>query len=106
VALGLVDVSIVADATEFKVKDGKFIVSAAGDMGKAVSETKGVVKVLGESKDALSKYSIEYLNNMLGVKFKNVKLSLAKTYPLRLDYASDDRFTTITYILAPRVDND
>lgn len=102
----IADVEIVSESTEFKVSNGKFIVSAAGDTGKAVSETKGVVKVLGETSDALSKYSIEYLNNMLGVKFKNVKLYLGKVYPMKLQYTSDDKLTTIIYVLAPRIDND
>lgn len=102
----IADVEIVAESTDFKVKDNRFTISASGDTGKAISETKGIVKLLGEDKDALSKYSIEYLNNMMSTKFNTLKVSLGKTYPLRLDYVSDDKLTSLTFILAPRVESD
>ena len=85
--------------------DKKLIISAAGDTNRAVSETKGVVTELGEDKIVKTKYSIEYLEKMLGNKLsKNLKISLGKEYPMKIIYANDTG-TTITYILAPRIDN-
>jgi len=101
------DVSIVSEAVEFKVEKGIFIVSGAGDQSKAMSETKGTVKVIEAEKSAKSKFSIEYINKMLNSKLnKVVKVGLGSGYPLKLSYVNDKGSISLTYILAPRVDND
>jgi proliferating cell nuclear antigen len=102
----IADVEIVAESCEFKILDGKFVISSSGDSGKAVSETKGIVRPLVEGAVSKARYSIEYLNNMLSAKFKNAKLYLGKDYPMKLHYVSDTGTTSITYILAPRIEND
>lgn len=99
------DVGIVAEACEFTVTDNKFIISGAGDNSKAVSETKGIVKKIGEVDTVRSKYSIEYLDKMLSGKFKNAKLSLGKDYPIKIAYSSETGTTTVEYLLAPRIEN-
>lgn len=101
------DVAIVADAVDFKVEQGLFIVSGAGDQSKAISETRGVIKVIEAEKTAHSKFSLEYVNKMLGTKLsKTVKVSLGVEYPLKLSYINDKASISIVYILAPRVSND
>ena len=101
------DVAIVAESCEFRIADKKFVVSGAGDSSRAVSDTKGVVKELGEDKTAKAKYGIEYLDKMLGTKLsKNAKLYLAKDYPMKLSYVSDNGTVSIEYLLAPRIEND
>jgi proliferating cell nuclear antigen len=101
------DVAVVSDAVEFRVKDGLFVVSGSGDQSKAMSETKGAVKVIIDGLPAKSKYSLEYINKMLGSKLsKNVKVNLGDAYPLKLSYVNDKGSISLMHILAPRVDND
>lgn len=103
------DVGIVGESCEFKVVDKKFIVSAANNdtKAKAVSETKAVVKELGEDKTAGAKFSIEYLDKMLSTKLsKNARLFLAKDYPMKIIYVNDSGSTSINFLLAPRIDTD
>lgn len=101
------DVKIVSEAVEFRVKDGLFIVSGAGAQSKAMSETKGVVKVLDANKTAASKYSLEYVDKMLGSKLsKSVKIGLGSEYPLKISYTNDKGTISLVHVLAPRVDTD
>ena len=54
-----------------------------------------------------SKYSIEYLKKMVaGSKLsEKVEIHFNKDYPLRLDYKEVDK-VQLSFILAPRVEND
>ncbi|MFT4343244.1 MAG: proliferating cell nuclear antigen (pcna) [Candidatus Woesearchaeota archaeon] len=105
------DVDIVADSVSFMTESkNKFIVSAEGDLSHAKieipngddtdisSDVEGTVK---------AKYSVEYLKKMVsGSKIADtVVVSFNKDYPLRLDYATVDK-VMVSFILAPRVEND
>ena len=54
-----------------------------------------------------AKYSIEYLKKMIagGKLAPNVKVMFNKDYPLKLEYKSVDK-VMLSFILAPRVEND
>ena len=79
-------------------------------MSKAFIEIKPddntVIKTDSEEKFK-AKYSLEYLKKMMsGAKLSNdVTLRFNTDYPLRLDYTVVDRLS-MSFILAPRVDND
>ena len=98
------DVSIVADSCEFKVADNQFVITGVGDSSKAISETKGISKKVGDVDTASGKYSIEYLDKMLSGKFKTAKLFIGTDYPIKIVYVSETGTTTIEYLLAPRID--
>lgn len=102
------DMDIVGESVTFLVQKDKLVVSASGDLTKAevvISEDKDV-KITAES-DQKSKYSIEYLKKMMqGSKLAGkAVLKLSNDYPLTLEYKETDKLS-LTFILAPRVDND
>jgi len=101
------DSAIVGESVAFIAAPGKFVVSAEGDLSKASVDITDA-KVTSETKANIkSKYSIEYLKKMLaGAKIATTAtVQFNQDYPLRLDYLLKDK-VSISFILAPRVEND
>jgi proliferating cell nuclear antigen PCNA len=102
------DMDIVGESVIFLIQKDKFTVSATGDLTKAevVINPDKDVKIVTET-DQKSKYSIEYLKKMMqGSKLAGkAVLKLSNDYPLTLEYKETDKLS-LTFILAPRVDND
>jgi len=104
------DVDIVADSVSLMAEAQKLTVQAEGDLSHAhieineSDETK--IKTEGSS-SIKSKYSIEYLKKMIaGSKLaSNVTIQFNKDYPLKLEYKAVDK-VMLSFILAPRVEND
>jgi len=104
------DVDVVAESVTFVAEPNKFTVQAEGDLSQAKieinedSDTK--VNVEGNEK-IKAKYSVEYLKKMInGSKIAdNVIIQFNKDYPLKLEYKSLDK-VMLSFILAPRVEND
>ncbi len=104
------DVDIVADAVSFVAEPKKFIVQAEGDLSSANIEIKESdnTKISMEGKDRIkAKYSVEYLKKMIqGNKLADkVTIHFNHDYPLKLTYNAIDR-VLLSFILAPRVEND
>jgi len=104
------DVDIVAESVSFVVEPNKFSVQAEGDLSKAKIEIPqdDDTTVVSDTTDLVkSKYSIEYLKKMIpGSKLSDaVTIQFNKDYPLMLEYRAIDK-VQLTFILAPRVDND
>ena len=104
------DVDIVGESVSFIGESEKFTVSAEGDMSKAhieipADETTSITTI--KSEEIKAKYSVEYLKKMIagGKLSENVTLSFSTDYPLRVEYKVQDRLL-LSFILAPRVDND
>ena len=104
------DVDVVAESVTFIAEPKKFVVSAEGDLSQAnieVKESENVrIKVDGNEK-VKAKYSIEYLKKMIsGSKISDeVYIYFNKDYPLKLEYKTVDK-VMLSFILAPRVEND
>jgi len=104
------DVSIVAESVTFLGDKKELLVKAQGDLSKAFIEIKAddntEIKTNSEEKFK-AKYSLEYLKRMMnGSKLsETAKLSFNTDYPLKLDYKVIDKLS-LSFILAPRVDND
>lgn len=102
------DVDIVGESVAFIGEETKFTVSASGDLSKATieilpdNETKIVSKATSKSK-----YSIEYLKKMIqGSKIsETVSVQFSKDYPLKMEYVALNK-VSLSFILAPRVEND
>jgi len=104
------DIAIVAESMALEGADNKLVTARGeGDLSKA--EVK--IEPQTGDKDAVtidikekskSKYSIEYLNKMVGTVADTVVIHWSNDYPMKLVYVSD-KFS-LSYILAPRVDND
>jgi proliferating cell nuclear antigen len=104
------DVDIVAESVMFISEPDKLTITAEGDMSKAKIEIKkdDETKVTSETQDKIkAKYSIEYLKKMIsGSKISdNVQIQFNKDYPLKIDFVEVDK-VMLSFILAPRVEND
>ena len=106
----IADADVVGESVAFIAEPKKFTLQAEGDLNQARIEIKEdeTTKVSTSSDDKVkAKYSIEYLKKMInGSKLSDeVTISFNKDYPLKLDYKSVDR-VMLSFILAPRVEND
>lgn len=104
------DVNVVAESVTFLGDKQQLLIKAEGDLSKALIEMNhgDHSSIHAEKEEKLkAKYSLEYLKKMVaGEKLHNrVTLSFNTDYPLRLDYKLTDRLL-LSFILAPRVDND
>ena len=104
------DVDVVAESVTFIAEPKKFSVKAEGDLSQAQIEVKESdntkIHVDGNEK-IKAKYSIEYLKKMIaGSKIADeVSIYFNKDYPLKLEYKAVDK-VMLSFILAPRVEND
>ncbi|MDA1196727.1 MAG: proliferating cell nuclear antigen (pcna) [Nanoarchaeota archaeon] len=103
------DADIVAESVTFVVEKGKFMINASGDLSDAAIEIPASDSVKIETGEEVikSKYSIEYLKKMVaGSKISNeVSIQFNKDYPLKLSFKEVDK-VLLSFILAPRVEND
>jgi proliferating cell nuclear antigen len=104
------DADIVAESVSFAAEPQKFSVSAEGDLSKAHVEIANgnETKIVSESPAKVkAKYSIEYLKKMIqaGKLSDTVTVCFNQDYPLRLEYKVVDK-VLLSFILAPRVEND
>lgn len=104
------DVDIIGESVSFVGQSDVFIISAEGDMSKAyieipADETTSIKTTKTEKIKA--KYSVEYLKKMIaaGKLVPTVTIQFNKDYPLKLEYKAVDKLM-ISFILAPRVEND
>lgn len=104
------DVSVVAESVTFLGEANQLSVKAEGDLSKAFIEIKPgdntVIKSTSPEK-CKAKYSLEYLRKMIagGKLSDKVSIHFSTDYHLKLEYKIVDRLM-LSFILAPRVDND
>ncbi|RJQ20743.1 proliferating cell nuclear antigen (pcna) [Candidatus Woesearchaeota archaeon] len=104
------DADVVAESVTFAAEPEKFSIAAEGDLSKAHVEMKSgdQTKIQSESTAKIkSKYSIEYLKKMLSASklAGEVGIFFNQDYPLKLEYKAVDKLL-LSFILAPRVEND
>ncbi len=104
------DVDVVAESVSFIVEPKVMTILAEGDLSKAKIEipSKGDTIIVSDTPDKIrAKYSIEYLKKMMSAAkiSDDVTLQFNKDYPLKLEYKSVDKLF-LSFILAPRVEND
>ena len=106
----IADVDVVGESVAFIAEPKKFTLHAEGDLNQAKIEIKEddetKVSINGDER-VKAKYSIEYLKKMInGSKLSDdVVIQFSKDYPLKLDYKTVDK-VMLSFILAPRVEND
>ncbi len=106
----IADVDVVGESVAFIVEPRKFSLHAEGDLNQARIEIKEdeTTRISTNSDEKIkAKYSIEYLKKMInGSKLSDeVVIQFTKDYPLKLEYKAVDRLM-LSFILAPRVEND
>ncbi|MBI2130194.1 proliferating cell nuclear antigen (pcna) [Candidatus Woesearchaeota archaeon] len=106
----ITDADVVGESVTFSAAPKKFTIHAEGDLTEARIEIKEgentKVSVTGDN-EIKSKYSIEYLKKMVGAAklADEVNVYFNKDYPLKLEYKTVDKLN-LSFILAPRVEND
>jgi len=104
------DIDIVAESVTFEVDKKGFSIKGESDLSKAQidinPDEETVLTVEGNDK-IKAKYSVEYLKKMINASklCDHVSIQFSKDYPLKLDYAVVDKLK-LSFILAPRVEND
>ena len=106
----IADVDVVGESVAFIAEPKKFTLQAEGDLNQAKIEIRedDSTKVDTNSTEKIkAKYSIEYLKKMInGSKLSDeVTIQFNKDYPLKLEYKVIDK-VMLSFILAPRVEND
>ncbi|MBI4439635.1 proliferating cell nuclear antigen (pcna) [Candidatus Woesearchaeota archaeon] len=104
------DADIVGDSVTFLVEGKKFSIISEGDLSHAnieIREDEDTKITLTGAEKVKAKYSLEYLKKMVGGSklSDNVTIQFNKDYPLKIDYRAVDR-VMLSFILAPRVEND
>ena len=102
------DVDIVGESVKFIADTDTFTISSSGDLTQASVEIKSNEQTSIVTKERMhAKYSIEYLKKLIqGSKLADVvTVRYSKDYPLKLEYTSLNNLQ-LSFILAPRVDND
>jgi len=104
------DVGIVGESVSFSANPEKMMILAEGDLSKAEIEIMpdDKTRIDADTKDDIkAKYSVEYLKKMVaGSKIADdVTIQFDKNYPLHLEFKAVDK-VLLSFILAPRVDND
>ncbi|MBU0469953.1 MAG: proliferating cell nuclear antigen (pcna) [Nanoarchaeota archaeon] len=104
------DVSVVAESVTFLGEKNQLSVKAEGDLSKAFIEIKPNegTSIKAETDDKFkAKYSLEYLKKMIagGKLSEKGSLYFNTDYPMKLEYKVKDKLL-LSFILAPRVDND
>ncbi|MCF7798515.1 proliferating cell nuclear antigen (pcna) [Candidatus Woesearchaeota archaeon] len=103
------DVDVVGESVTFSATQDKFSISSKGDLTKAAVDIPAdkTTKIVCEDEGVKAKYSIEYLKKMMqGAKIADVvQIKFSRDYPLRLEYVVQNKLE-LSFVLAPRVDND
>jgi len=104
------DVDVVAESVTFLAEPKKFTIQAEGDLSQAkieIKEDKETKVNIEGSEKIKAKYSVEYLKKMInGSKIADdMVIRFNKDYPLKVEYKSLDK-VMLSFILAPRVEND
>ncbi len=104
---GLSDAEIVSDAIILEANKDKFLMRAVGD-GRKVESELGKDELVGiKSKEYVkSMFPLDYLKKMMkGAKLsETAKLSIGNDYPLHLEFNGTG--AKLSFILAPRIEND
>ena len=106
----LADAEIVSDAMVFEADKDKFTLIATGDGRKVeISLDKDSPEIIGIEcgEKARSMFPLEYLKKMIkGAKMtESTKLEIGNDYPLRVTSQIQDQ-ARISFVLAPRIEND
>lgn len=102
------DAAIVADSATFMASKNTFIIEAKGTLNSARTEfTDDEVKI-ETTEETKAKYSLDYLMKFAKASkiAEKLKINFSTDYPARFDFKSQDDLIEISFILAPRVEEE
>ncbi len=99
------DMSVVSESVAFIAEKNKLILQSSSNLNSANVEIP-IKEDLKVSTALKSKYSLEYLKKIVKASKLTDKatINFDKDYPLKLEYTLKDKLS-LTFILAPRIDN-
>jgi proliferating cell nuclear antigen len=105
---GIEDADIFSDSVVFETCPDAFLMRAEGDISKTELELKKGDEPLIEIKTVGSvkaRYPLEYLKKMMkAAKISGtVTIRYAQDYPMKMEFKSDDKKVSLSFVLAPRV---
>lgn len=98
------DCSVVADSCSFTSDQDSFVIKAKGSLNSFNARFTDEVNI--QSENAISKYSLEYLQKMVkATKLADkVIINFSSDYPLKLDF--NNPLIELNFILAPRIESE
>jgi len=98
------DCSVVADSCSFVSEANKFTIQAKGSLNSFKSEFTDEINI--QAQEASSKYSLEYLQKIIkaGKITDKIVINFSTDYPLKLEFNTP--LIGLSFILAPRVENE
>ena len=102
------DASIVADSCSFSVAENLFAIESKGTLNSAKTEFNSDEAKIEVSEQAKAKYSLDYLMKFIKASriADNIMISFSNDYPVRFDFVSQDSMLELSFILAPRVEEE
>jgi len=98
------DCNVVADSCSFVSEPNNFVIEARGSLNSFRAQFNDEVNIQAE--EANSKYSLDYLQKMIKATklTEKVIINFSDDYPLKLEFKTP--LVELSFILAPRVEND
>ena len=102
------DAAIVADSCAFIAKDNMFTIEAKGTLNSSKTEFSSDEIKLDAEQETKAKYSLEYLAKFVKAAklAEKLKINFSNDYPTRLDFKSQDNLIELSFVLAPRVEEE
>jgi len=106
----LEDMGVISETVTFLAGKDQLDIKANSNLNSAKVEIKKTSEVnisLKDGNNFQSKYSLEYLRKMAKASkiFDRVNIFFSNEYPIKLEYSIPDKMQ-MSFILAPRIDND
>jgi DNA polymerase III sliding clamp (beta) subunit (PCNA family) len=94
----------VTDVIDFHIKDGRFVVSGRGQLSDAKYEPK-FLSITDKAPNMTATYTLEFVENFLkNTGGDSITIEFNSDYPLRYSYVFDNGNVSVSYLLAPRIE--
>ncbi len=102
------DAAIVADSCSFITNEASFTIEARGTLNSARTEFSSDEVKIATNQESKSKYSLDYLMKFMKASKMSEKTTLrfSTNYPARLDFKNPNGLMELSFILAPRFEEE
>ena len=102
------DAAVIADSCAFISKDDLFTIESKGILNSSKTEFSSDEVKINKGQDSKAKYSLDYLVKFVKASKLADKLNInfSTDYPMRLDFKDNDNLIELSFVLAPRVEEE
>ncbi|MEM2933113.1 MAG: proliferating cell nuclear antigen (pcna) [Candidatus Pacearchaeota archaeon] len=102
------DAAIVADSAAFIASKNSFIIEAKGTLNSAKTEFTSDEISINTVEESRAKYSLDYLAKFAKASklAEKVVLNFSTNYPARFDFKNKNNLLELSFILAPRIEEE